>query len=287
MGAEILGIGAAAGLAGGAVAGARGTPDQVTTQYGNQSGTSQTTLNPLSGEQQQLQQNSLQNYMRQLALAQQYEQNLGGAQDLQNQAQTQYGNVLSGKAFQASPQQQALIQQQRDSSVQQSTADINRLLDERLGQLGVQAGARGLRGQAYSQLQGDTVRTAAEQYGNTVRGADSAAAQQSLQMPYQTVAAQSPYIQNGMNFADSMNLQAQQNRMTAQNPYLLQLLQNERLQTGLTSNTGNSSGQTVGKGEEGSFWGAVQGGLMGLGGGLGTGASAANAMNRPKYPGMV
>lgn len=283
MGIEALGIGAGLGAVGGAVAGARGTPDQVSTT--NSSGTSQTVLNPINAQQSQLQQNSLDQYLQQMALANQYQQNMGQAQNYQDAAQSQAMNVLNGNAFNISPQQQALITQQRNQSVGQSTADINQLLNERLGALSQQAGQQGLRGQAYSQLQGDTMRTAAQQYGNTVRQADQQATGQALSMPYQTIAAQSPFIQGGMGFANAMNLQAQQNRVAAQNPYLLNLLQNERLATGMTNTTGNN--QTVGKGQQGSFLGALQGFMSGGAGGLNAGAQAANAFKQPSSPAIT
>lgn len=271
-----------AGAAGGAIAGARGTPDQVNTQTGSSEnyGKQQTTFGPQSAQEQMLRQQSLNNYLAQQGMAQNYEQNIAGAQGIQNQAQAGIGQVLGGQAFSLTPQEQQAIQAQRDAMVGQSTADINKLLDQRLMEVGQQAGERGVRGQALSQLQGDQVRTAAEQYGNSVRQADLLSAQQSLSQPYQRVAAQSPFLQQGANFASQMQLQAQQNRLATQNPYLLNLLNDERLKGGITSTDakGYTSGQDVGKGEAGSFWGAVQGGLQGAAAGASAGSKAAGGM---------
>lgn len=264
MAEGLLGAGAGAlGLAGGAVAGARGTPDQVTTGTQNSTGSQQTTFAPESATEVMLKQQSFNNYLAGLNQQQNYENNIGSAQNIQNQAQAGVQGVISGQAFQLSPQEQQAIQAQRQAMVGQSTTDINKLLDQRLMEIGQQAGERGVRGQALSQLQGDSIRTAAEQYGNSVRQADLMSAQQSLAQPYQRVAAQSPFLQQGSNFANQMQLQAQQNRMAAQNPYLLGLTNDERMKSGVTQNQSSGSNQTVGKGEEGSFWGAVQGGLQG------------------------
>lgn len=271
-------VGTAFGALGGAVQGARDTPDNVTTTTGSSSNTSQTKLAPQTQDQLQLQQNSLQQYLQQIALAQQYEQGIGGADQMQGQARQQASQVLNGQAFNLTPQEQAAIMGQRNAVVGQSTADVNRLLDERLRDLNIQAGERGLRGQALSQLQGDTVRTAADQYGNAVRAADLQASQQSLQQPYQRVAAQSPFIQQGATLADQMRQQALTNRANSQNPYLLQLLQNERLQTGTQTQNGTTNGQQIGKGQEGSFLGALQGFFQGGTAGLAAGTKGQSAM---------
>lgn len=277
MGAAAIGGGA--GALGGILAGAGGTPDQRTGTQGTS--TSQLQVGPMSQDQQQLQQNSMQQYLQQLALADQYQNGIGAAQGIQNQAMGNYQDILNGRAFQASPEMQQQIQGQRNLAVQQSTADINNLINDRLKQMQGQAGQQGLRGQAYTQLQGDAMRNAAQQYGNTVRGADLQAAQQTMQMPYQQVAAQGAYVQGGSQMANNMMQQAMMNRQAAQNPYLLQLLQNERLATG--QNVTNSNGMQTQYGQQGSLMGALIGGLGGAAGGYGAGAQAANANSQSAY----
>lgn len=255
-----LGLGASlVGGLGGAIAGATGTPDQRTSN----SSTSKTTFDPASAEERQLQQQSLQNYLQQMALGGQYEQGIGGKQGLQDQAMGAYGNVLSGQAFQMTPQEQAQLQALRGSMIDHANFDVNKMLDSRLSQLSNDAGARGLRGQAYSQLQGDALRGAADQMGNATRQANQVYAQQAINLPYQRLAAQNPYIQQGMSLADQMRLQAVQNRQTMQSPFLMQMLNNERMRSGTTTQVGNATQY----GQEGSLLGALAGFMGGAGSG--------------------
>lgn len=239
------------GAAAGAYQGAQGTPDQHT------SGTSQTTFAPASQTEAQLQEQSLQNYLQQVAMAGQYEQGIGSAQGLQDQSQQNIMALLNGSALQATPQEQANIQALRQGMIDQGSADVNRMLDERMKGLNASAADRGVRGQAQSQLQTGALRAGAEQMGNFTRQANNTAAQEMINAPYRRTQAQSPFMAQGMNFADQMRLQAQQNRMNAQNPYLLQLLNRERMMGGTTTNTGTNYGQ------QGNWADAVMGGMGG------------------------
>lgn len=275
--------GAGAGAIGGFLTGMEGTPDQLqyqdtTTTYDNRS---KLNLDPLSKEQRQLQQQSLQSYLQQLALAQQYEQGLGGAQGYQDLARQQAMGVLSGQGLQATPQEQALIEQQRAAQVGQAQADVQRFLDQNLSGLSNQAGARGLRGQALSELQGRALASSADQLGNASRQAAAQAAQAQLNAPYQRLAAQSPFLQQGVSFADQMRIQAQQNRQAAQNPYLLGLLQQERIATGEQRQSGTNRVQGVSRtpGQEGSFGQGLLGALGGASYGASAGANILSGMN--------
>lgn len=271
--ATAMAIGGAAGagaLAGG-IQGYKGTPDQVTTQ----SGTSQTTFGEKSAQQQQLEQQSLGQYERALALQGQLEQSVAGQSGLdalQLQARQAQQGIVGGQAFNVTPEEQLLINQQRQGLIEQGGADIDRFLKERLQMVGESAGARGLRGQAVTSLQGDVLQTGAEQYGDVVRQANQMALERQAQAPLQRIQAQSPFIQQGFSSADLLRQQAAANRASLQNPMLLQQLQQERLASGKTTTTG----ENVLKGQEGSWTNALTGGLTG---GLQGGAIGANAMS--------
>lgn len=266
MGLELLMGGAAvAGGVAGAVKGLKGTPDQVT----QNTSTSQTTFAPASQQELDLQRQSLENYLRQVQLAQQYEGGISGAQGIQDASQRAMLGIIGGQSFQATPEEMANISALRQSMIDQGSADVNNLIDQRLQSLNASAATRGVRGQALSQLQGDAVRAGAEQMGNITRQANQVAAQEMIQSPYRRMQAQQPYISGGASFADQMRLQAQQNRMAAQNPYLLQMLNRERMAGGTTTTTGTN---TI-KGQEGSWMDAVLGGLGGASGGAQAGAN--------------
>lgn len=225
-----------------------GQTSQQTAQQGieTQDQVSRKTFDPVSAEEQALRQQSLQNYLQQLALADQYQQGVTGAQGLQDQARANILNLINGQGMAATPEEMALINQRRDAMVAQSSADVNRFIDERLNSLTRDAAARGVRGQALSQLQGDAIRAGADQLGAAVRQADMVAAEQAMQTPYQRISAQSPFLQSGLSLGDLMLQQAQQNRQIAQNPYLLQLLNQERLAGGTTATTGKNTSNTTG-----------------------------------------
>lgn len=262
-----LGGTAAVGAVSGAISGAQGTPDQVK----RETGTRQTTFDPASQREQELQDSSLRNYLRQQMLAQQYEEGIGGRQGIQDASQQQIQNIIGGQAFNITPQEQARIDAIRQASVAQSQADTERFINDRLQQVQGQAANRGLRGQALTSLQGGAIRTGVEQLGQAQRQADLLAAQQSYNAPFARLQAQQPYLSQGATFADQMRLQAQQNRQNAQNPFLLELLNRERIAGGKTTQTGES----VTPGQEGSFWNALTGGLAGAAGAAKSGIDVA------------
>lgn len=248
-----LGIGAISSI-GGAIAG--GSDSETTT-------TSQVNIPGAGAQEQQLQGISAEQAALQRALADQYERGIGSAQGLQSQAQQNYMDILTGKAYQPTAFEQQRIGDLRQGMVDQSMVDVNRLLDERLAGLNASAAQRGVRGQALSQLQGDALRSAAEQLGSTSRAASMQANQQLLNQGYQRVASQSPFIQQGSTLADMMRQQAFQNRQVTQSPYLLQLLNNERLAAASKSSTETTPG---------SVGGAIGGAIGGFGSGVGIGS---------------
>jgi hypothetical protein len=187
-----------------------------------------------------------------------------------------YQDVLGGQAFQASPEELQQIDQLRQAQIGLGTQDINRLLGQATSQTNQMAGVRGLRGQALAQLQGQNNQAAAQQIGNVVNSANMQAAQQAMENPFRRVAAQTPFMQQGLSYQDQLRQQAIQNRQLAANPAMLNYFQQGR------------STQQMTPGQSGGFWGAVGGGLGGAAGGLGLGVGVADAMNsfnKPKLPG--
>lgn len=258
--------GMALGGIAGAVKGAQGTPDVTSTQTKS--------LAPMTEEQRQLQQQSLDQYAKQLEMANTYEQGINNAQGIQNQAQTGVQSILNGQAMQMTPQEQQNIMAIRNAQISQGSADINKLLDQRLQGLNASAASRGVRGQALSQLQGDSLRAGAEQFGQIQRTADLQAAQSAMSAPYTRIAAQQPFLTQGMSFADQMRLQAMQNRQVTQSPFMLDFLNKQRDQTS-TSNT---------PGQEGDFWSGLSGGIAGAGQAANVVGGAAKAWDQFNNP---
>lgn len=248
---------ATVGAAGALLGGAAGAYNALKEQPKNQS-TSTTSMAPMTEQERQLQQQSLENYMKQQQYANDYESQIGSAQGIQDSARSGVQNILSGQSMQMTPQEQAQIQSIRDAMVAQGTTDVNRLLDTRTAQANQSAGTRGLRGQAGAQLQGDALRAAAQQQGDFSRQANLYAAQQATALPYQRIAAQGQYLTQGMSFADQMRQQAQQNRQVGQSPYMMNLLNNNRLATATKTTNGTQPMQ--------GDWSSAVGGAMGAAG---------------------
>lgn len=262
-----LGAGAMGGI-GGAVKGGKGTPDQVT----RENSTQQTKFDPATGTEKQLQDSSLQNFLKQEQLAGEFEGSIGDAQGIQDQSQNLISQILSGQALAPTEAELNNVNNLRSTLVAQGSDDISRLLDQKLGQINQSAGVRGLRGQAVSQLQGDVLRGGAEQMGNLVQQANSMAAQELMEAPYRRINAQGGFAQTGMNFADMLRQQSQINRMNLQNPALFEALRGERLAGGRTT----SNTTTVNPGQQGGFWNGVGGAFAGAAGGLNAGVNTAS-----------
>jgi hypothetical protein len=266
-------IGLGLGAVGGMVAGSRKTPG--------------TKLAPAYGEvgeqEKQLQQQAMQQYLQQLAQTQQFEQGISQLDPLRQQALQGYQDVLGGQAFQASPQELQQIDQLRQAQIGLGTQDINRLLGEATSQTSQMAGVRGLRGQALAQLQGQNNQAASQQIGNVVNSANMQAAQQAMENPFRRVAAQTPFMQQGLTYQDQLRQQAIQNRQLAANPAMLNYFQQGRATQQVTPSSGG--------GFLGGLAGAISGAGAGLGfgnalsglGGLGGGASSIGGMNASNY----
>lgn len=253
MGAETAALGAGAlGATAGALKGGKGTPSQTVTNQTQIAGPSQ--------QEQELQSQSLENYARQQNEIDQLQQRLGLYDPLQQASIGQAQNILSGQAFQMTPEEQQQVESLRQALVAQSQAPVQQLIDENLRKVTSQASQRGLRGQALTELQGRVLQTGAQQLGEASRNAATQSAQLGLSLPYQRLNAQAPYIQGGMTLRNQLGQQAIQNRQLAQSPALLQNLLQERL-------AGASRTQTT-PGQGGGFVDALLGGAAGLGSGI-------------------
>lgn len=272
MGIETALIGGAiASGAAGAAKGAKGTPEKK--QYN----TSQTTFDEATPEQQQLQSQSIQNYLRQQQLAQQQESGIEELNPLRQQALQASQDIIGGGAFNLSPDEQMRIMAQRQALIDQSATGINRNLQEQTQQLQAGAGIRNLRGQAAAELQGNALRASNQSLTDVTNQANSLAAQQALALPQARIQAQSPFIQQGLTLRDQLLQQAQANRSALQNPVMLQLLQQQRLASGTTRSTETLPGQ------KGGFGQALLGGIGGAFSGLGAGVNLAGGLQSLGY----
>jgi hypothetical protein len=268
MGVETALIGGGLGALGGAVKGAKGTPDQVQTTQSN--------IAPAGAQEQQMQAASLDNYNRAQGLAGNIEGSIGGAQSYQDMARQAGQGILSGQAFNVTPQEQQRIQGLRDALIQQGTADIGYQTERGLQKALGSAAGRGLRGQAMGALQGQVLESQQRNVRDVANQANTMASQAYLSAPGQRIAAQTGLIGQGMSLADQLRQQAMTNRQNLQDPALMQYLQRERM--------AGASQTTRTPGQRGGFAGALGGALGGFGGGFGMGAGVANAASGMSVP---
>jgi hypothetical protein len=252
-GAIGAGLGAVSAV-GGAIKGARGTPATGAVLPGK------------SKVQKGLEKDSLANYQAQMQLAQGQEQAMQSANQMRDPAIQAYLQQISGEAFNLTPQEQANIQGLRSALVSQGQADVQNFVDEGLVQATSGAAARGLRGQALGQTRGGVINKGTQQMGSIVNQANTLAAQQAMQMPYQRVQAQQGALQQGLTYGDNLRNQASANRQSLQSPYLLSQLQNDRLAR---------AGQPA---QPGGFWGGLTGGIAGAASGLGSAANMSGSL---------
>jgi hypothetical protein len=264
-------IGMGAGGLGGAIKGAKGTPDQKVT--------SQNSIAPAGAQEAALQSQSLQNYQQANNLAQGIEGGFGSAQSYQDLARQAGQNIMGGQAFNITPEEQARIQGLRDALIQQGTADVGFNTQQGLQQVAGSAAGRGMRGQALSSMQGQVLQNQQRVVGDVSNQANTMAAQQYINTPLQRIQAQQGLIGQGMSLADQLRQNAFANRQALQDPALMQYLQRERM--------ANSTQTQITPGQRGGFMGAIGGALGGAGQGFGIGANIAsgfrdlNAGSRP------
>lgn len=248
------------GLAGAAIGGIAGGSDDEQNTTKN--------IAAATGRELDLQNQSFSNYMQQLALQNQQENSISGGANIQGSSRNVLDSILGGGSFNLSPEEQQRIENVRSATIAAGQGDIQNFVNDNLSGVSNAAGARGVRGQALSELQGRAINEGTKQYGNLVGQANLTAAQQSQQAPLQRIALQGGFAQNNANFQDQLRQQAIQNRGQLQNPALLNMLQNERLAAaGTTVSTPSNLGTVLGGalGGAGSLMGAY-GSLNGGGG---------------------
>jgi len=260
MGVETALIGGGLGAVGGAIKGGKGTPDQV----------QKNVIAPAGQQEQQLQQQSLQNYTQAQNLASGLEGQVGGAQSFQDQARQAAGGILSGQAFNVTPEEQARIQSLRDALYSQGSQDIGYNEQQGLQSVLSSAGGRGLRGQALGSLQGQVLDSGTRARTSVANQANTTAAQAYLAAPTQRINAQQGVIGQGLSLADQLRQKAIDNRSALQNPALMNYLQQERI-AGATQ---------IRPGQRGGFGGALGGALGGLGQGFSLGGNIASGWNQ-------
>ena len=214
-----------------------GTVDGTTTT----DQTSQTTFDPKGRQERTLEKASVSNFIAQNRLAQDAEKDIAARQGLEQQARGTLGDITSGDAFELSQGEQGRIDRLTEAGLARGDDRINRLLNERLAGLEADAASRGLRGQAFTQLQSGALDTAAQEATTQQLAAEERAAQLGIQLPGQRVAVQAQTAGGLATFADQARQQAIQNRQALQDPVLLQQLRDERLRSGKTQTTGGTT----------------------------------------------
>lgn len=270
MGA-IAGIGAGLGAAGGLIGGLRGTPDQK--QFNTS--VNQTTFDPKTKQEESLLTKSINQFNLGRKLETDFEKELANYDPIQQAAIKQQIGLLTGQAFNLTPQEQMQLGNLRQSMVAQGSADINKLLDERMKQTLSNAGTRGLRGQALAELQGRNIDTAAEEMGRLQNQANQIYAQQAMQLPFQRLQAQAGAANTGLTLQQQLQQQAINNRMQSQNPFALQMMMDERLRGGKTTSNSNS----LQPGQKGGLLSGITGAIGGGLGGFSTVAGAQQMFN--------
>lgn len=260
-------LGGAAGMIGGTVAGLRGTPDQRT--FDTTTTTRQVEDIMSTEERAKAERDLFEAGLRDIGAARDQatslESRIGEMSPLEQASMDQYLNIVGGQAFNVTPEEQALIDQQRQQQIQSGEADINEFLDQRLQGIVQSAGGRGLRGQALGELQGNALKEASRAQQSLVGQANAAALSRQQNLPFQRISSQQPFLNQGFSAGDVLRQQAIANRMTLSNPSLLSNLYNERMnRAGTTSQIEHLTPGTPG----GNFWdglmGATTGGVQGM-----------------------
>lgn len=224
----------------------KGSTESTTTS--NQTQT--TTFAPRSAEEQALLDASIANFTQQGALVDDLEARIAGRDPTQDAARSTLASVLGGQAFDLTAGEEARINRLRDADISASRSAVDELLSQRLGETSADAARRGLRGQAFTQLQGDAIGTAARELNMATLDANRTAAANAIAMPGQRAGIQANTAAGFADFADAARQQAIQNREALQDPVALQQLLDERLRGGTTTTSGTNAttGTSTGSG---------------------------------------
>lgn len=221
----------------------------TTEESGTQSktGTSQTTFDPRSRQEQSLLDASIGAYGDQKKLVDQQTRDIQARSGVQTSARGTLQDVLGGNAFDLSQGEQGRINSLRDANIAASSNAVNDLLTQRLGEVSADAARRGVRGQAFSQLQGDALGEAAKSLERSTLDANKLASQQAIDMPASRVGIQAGTAGQFADFQDQLQQQAIQNKQALQDPVALQQMLDERLKGGktVTGDTTSTTGKSV------------------------------------------
>lgn len=217
------------------------TESGTTSTSGTTSGTSKTTFDPRSTEEQTLLDASMGAYADQKRLVDAQEAAILGRQGVQTGARDTASALLSGSAFNLSPDEAARIAGVRDSNIAAGSNAVNDILTQRLAEISADAARRGVRGQAFSQLQTGALGEAAKSLERTTLAANTDAANMAVSLPGQRAGIQASTAGQFAGFADELAQKAIENRAALQDPIALQQLRDERLKTGTTTQTGTTN----------------------------------------------
>lgn len=215
---------------------------------GTTSGTQQTTFDSRGKTEQELLDASIANYGKQQDLVALQEEGITARSGVQESARGSLQSIMGGQAFELSPGEQARIDRLRQAGIDVGSNAVNAMLTERLGEVSADAARRGLRGQAFTQLQGDALGEAAKSLERQTLEANRIAAEQAISMPGQRVGIQAGTAGQFADFSDQLQQQAIQNRQSLQDPIALQQLRDERLKGGKTTTSGTTSDKTTSSG---------------------------------------
>lgn len=204
---------------------------------GTTSQTSGTTFAPATKAEQELRDASIANFQKQQGLVNQFEQDITGRLGTQTAARGGLESILGGQAFELTPGEQERINALRSADIAASSNAVNELLDQRLAETQADAARRGIRGQAFTQLQGDAAREAARTLERATLEANRTAASNALALPGQRAGIQASTAGQFADFASAAQQQAIANRQQLQDPVALQQLLEERLRGGTTTST--------------------------------------------------
>ncbi len=215
---------------------------------GTSNQTSQTTFDARSQPEQELLDSSISNYKRQQDLVGQQEAGIAAREGLQTSARGGLQSIIGGEAFDLSPSEQARIDRLRGADIAASSDAVNNLLNERLAMTSADAARRGIRGQAFTQLQGDAIAEAARNLNTATLDANRNASNLAVTLPGQRAGVQAQTAGQFADFGDQLQQQAIQNRQSLQDPIALQQMLDERLKGGKTTTSGTTSDKTTSTG---------------------------------------
>ncbi len=218
----------------------------TSTTKGGTTSSSQTTFAPRGPEEQALLNASIDNFGKQGVLVDNAEKSITERLGTQTGARDTLGGIFSGQAFDLTDSENARINNLRNADISASSNAVNELLDRRLAETSADAARRGVRGQAFSQLQGDAIRSSAQELNRATLDANRTAAGNAIAMPGQRVGIQAGSAGQFANFSDAAAQQAIDNRKALQDPVAAQQLLDERLRGGVTTGTTNTDQTTTG-----------------------------------------